>query len=411
MHTKVRFGKLGGRVCSVVLIACALLLALPLGTQAQGPALPWPEELCAQGQLGEQITLICMPPVPPLYVPWNGVLVVYAHGYVAPQMPLALPAGELGQIQMPEGVSAVDFLLAQGFAFATTSYSENGYAVGVAEDDLNALVDYFWTQLPLPPPLPLPLPPTTLLIGASEGGIITVQQIEKYPARYQGGLAMCGPVGGMPAQIQYLGDFRVVFDQFFQNVFKFGAIDVPVDAYLDWDGYESKIRDVILRHPKKSVQLFQITNAAWLPAYPATWVVTAQQTLRYSVIATNDMIATAGGNPFDNDDLWYTGAWNDIALNAKVERVEAWGTGPSYAAAHYQPDGQVQRPLVTIHNEFDPQVPYWHEAMYAQKTWAGAPLVQYTSDVQYGHCAFTPDEVQQAFLTLVGMALPPLPMP
>jgi hypothetical protein len=323
-------------------------------------------------------------------------------------MPLALPAGELGRIQLPGGASAVDFVLSQGFAFATTSYSKNGYAVGAAEGDLNALVDHFWS-LPLPPPMPVPIPPTTLLIGASEGGIITVQQIERYPNRYQGGLAMCGPVGGMPAQIQYLGDFRVVFDQFFQNVFQFGAVDVPQDAFLDWQEYEHEIEEVILRHPRKSAQLFDITNAAWIPGLPQTWVATAQQTLRYSVVATNDMILTAGGNPYENADVWYTGAWNDIALNAKLERVEAWGTGTSYVADHYQPTGALSRPLVTLHNPLDPQVPSWHEAMYSEMVPNGAPLVQYPSSVQYGHCAFDPLEVVQAFETLMAMVFAPLP--
>jgi hypothetical protein len=405
MHTKSQSRVIGARLCSIVLIACALALALPLQTGAQGPPLPWPAEYCTQGQLGGQIILICLPPSPtadPLGG-WNGVLVVYAHGYVAPQMPLALPAGELGQIQLPGGQSAVEFLLGQGFAFATTSYSKNGYAVGVAEQDLNGLVGYFWSQVPVL------LPPTTLLIGASEGGIITVQQIETYPGIYRGGLAMCGPIGGMPAQIQYLGDFRVIFDQFFQNVFRFGAVDVPEDAYLHWGKYESTIQDVILRHPDKSAQLFQITRAAWVPAVPETWVATAQQSLRFSVFGTNDMIATAGGNPYDNDGLRYTGAWNDIALNAKVERVEAWGTGPSYIAAYYQPRGDLQVPLVTIHNRLDPQVPYWHEALYKELVGASPLLTQIESSVPYGHCSFQADEVVKAFNALIGALMPPTP--
>jgi hypothetical protein len=404
MRIKAQLREIGMRIASIVLVACALAVVLPLQTGAQDPP-PWPAAYCTQDQLGEQTILICLPPSPtpdPLGG-WNGVLVVYAHGYVSPQLPLALPAGELGQIQLPDGQSAVEFILDQGFAFATTSYSTNGYAVGVAEQDLNALVDRFWA------PLPPVLPRTTLLVGASEGGIITVQQIEKHPSMYQGGLAMCGPVGGMPAQIQYLGDFRVVFDQFFQNVFRFGVVDVPEDAYLDWGKYESTIQDVILRHPSKSAQLFEITNAAWVPDVPETWVATAQQSLHFSVFGTNDMIATAGGNPYENDDLWYTGARSDIALNAKVERVEAWGGGPGYVAAHYQPSGNLVVPLVTLHNPLDPQVPYWHEAMYAELVGGSPLLTQLTSSVPYGHCAFEPAEVVGAFNALIGPLMPPGP--
>jgi hypothetical protein len=39
---------------------------------------------------------------------WNGSLVLYVHGYVAPGQPVALPTGEVAGLR--------DFLLAQGFA-------------------------------------------------------------------------------------------------------------------------------------------------------------------------------------------------------------------------------------------------------------------------------------------------------
>jgi hypothetical protein len=73
---------------------------------------------------------------------WNGQLVVYVHGFVAPQLPLALPVAELGSIG---GDAALGALLQNGFAFATTSLSKNGYAIEQGARDINSLVAYFKT--------------------------------------------------------------------------------------------------------------------------------------------------------------------------------------------------------------------------------------------------------------------------
>ena len=59
-----------------------------------------------------------------LFVPeaWNGELVLYVHGYTAPPFPLGPPP--------TEPVDALrDQILARGFAFGYSTFSENGYAL------------------------------------------------------------------------------------------------------------------------------------------------------------------------------------------------------------------------------------------------------------------------------------------
>ena len=51
---------------------------------------------------------------------WNGSLLLYAHGYVGPTAPIALPA---------EAEGLIGQFTAQGFAVAYTSFAENGWAV------------------------------------------------------------------------------------------------------------------------------------------------------------------------------------------------------------------------------------------------------------------------------------------
>src|SRR5882724_9500396 len=51
---------------------------------------------------------------------WNGRLVLYAHGFVPSDAPVALP---------PEGSLLISLLTPQGFAVAYSSFSEKGWAV------------------------------------------------------------------------------------------------------------------------------------------------------------------------------------------------------------------------------------------------------------------------------------------
>jgi pimeloyl-ACP methyl ester carboxylesterase len=397
--------KRGSLAIKAALIVCLLVLSLPAVAHADDP---WPSLACNESELGAQQILICTPPP----AQWNGQLVVYAHGYVEPQMPLALPAEELGRLTLPGGTTVVDFLLSQGYAFATSSYSKNGYAVWQAGKDLNALVRHFKTKV-LPNAGMLK---KVLIVGGSEGALIATMLVEKHPGIYDGGLAMCGPTGGMPAQLQYLGHFRVVFDAFFPQVFRnpppntglpaFGMTDVPEDAWLYWDVYEQVAVPLAMQGDILAVQqLFAVTGAAFDPLDLTSYGVTALQVLRYSVWGTPDMIATAGGMPYDNQDTVYVGSLDDPALNAVVERVDADGQARAYARRAYQPTGKLKRPLVTLHNEDDPAVPYWHEEIYAALAAPSGQFFPYPYPLasDYGHCEFTPDEVLGAFGMLTGL--------
>jgi len=391
-----------------ILIACLLAVGLPSVTHAQPP--PWPPG-CYESELSKpayQKILICTPPGPPEdpLANWNGHLVVYAHGYVAPQLDPNLPVEELGRYP-----DLINILLYNGYAFATTSYQKNGYAVEQAGKDLNALVRHFKTHV---------LPNAGLLqkvfvVGASEGGVITTMLVEKHPGIYDGGLAMCGPIGGMPAQIQYLADFRVVFDAFFPNVFDFGVTNVPEDAWLNWDSYEANIPIALASEPVATSQLFSVTRAAFDPFDPTSYGTTTLGILFYSIWGTNDMIDTAGGMPYDNQDTLYTGSLDDAALNAGVERVESDGRARAYARRAYQPTGELERPLVTLHNTADPVVPYWHEGLYYERAAASGlffPIPGELLEQSYGHCEFSAEEVLGAFNELLVRAgLPPLMPP
>jgi len=379
----------------VLAVVITVSLGAPVVAQAQSP---WPS-VCQEGSLpshdpqypANQLILICIPPN------WNSQLVMYAHGYVPEQLPLALPAAELF---LPDGTFVPNVLLSQGFAFATTSYHKNGYAVEQARKDLNDLIKNFKTQVPGGSLQ------RVFLIGASEGGEIAALMIEHFPDKYDGALALCGPIGGGPYQVQYLSDFRVVFDYFFPSVFSFGVTDVPANAYLNWQAYIQAISFAIASNPAATTQLYSVTGAALDSQDPSSSVVTAVAVLRYSIWGTNDLIATSGGIPYDNQGTVYFGSFDDAALNAGVERVESDGRAPAYMRRFYQTTGELQRPLVTLHNTLDPVVPFQHEVIYGGlAAQAGSSNFLTVIPVpRYGHCSFNVQEVAGAFGLLVQQA-------
>jgi hypothetical protein len=74
-----------------------------------------------------------------------------------------------------------------------------------------------------------------------------------------------------------------------------------------------------------------------------------------------------------------------------------------YVNRYYTPDGDIHAPIVTLHNLYDPVVPYENEQIFAR--WMRQEhnlrrLTALTSN-SYGHCNFTQEEILGAFSALV----------
>jgi hypothetical protein len=83
--------------------------------------------------------------------------VVYAHGYVRPDLPLALPDEIIGGVPVSAAVNAL------GYAFATTSYRANGLVADVAVGDLVELDETVRARY-------RPDPSRTYVVGFSRAG-------------------------------------------------------------------------------------------------------------------------------------------------------------------------------------------------------------------------------------------------
>lgn len=326
---------------------------------------------------------ICMPAGT-----WNKKLVMYAHGYVAYNQPLAVPS---------EAEQLAKFLNDQGYAFAATSYSVNGLAVQQGIADEVDLVRIFKAGKGTPD--------KTYIVGFSEGGLITTLAVERHPNIFDGGLAMCGPIGDFQMQTNYFGDFRVVFDYFFPGVIAGTAISIPQSEIDSFSSRQNAIAATLFLQPAKRQQLLDVTQA---PIDNNNVLSSTASTigglLFYSVFATNDATAKLGGQPYTNANRQYKGSTNDSDLNAKVARYTADITATNEINAKYQTTGNLTRPLVVMHTTGDPIVPFAHQTLYQTKVAnAGKGNLLSAIPVQrYGHCSFTAEEIAVALARLAG---------
>lgn len=339
---------------------------------------------------------ICMPP----NWWWNGDLVIYAHGYVAPTEPVAIPED---QLCLPgEGPCLPDIINVLGYAFATTSYSTNGLAVQQGVDDVVDLVNVFAQTHGQPE--------NVYLIGVSEGGLITALTTEQYANVFDGGVAACGPVGDFRYQVNYFGNFRAVFDYFYPGLIPGDPVNVPPALVPVWeDYYQTNVKPVIFDpvNASKLQQLMAVTKAPIDPADPiASTELSVEDALWYQVVGTNDATAKLGGQPFDNQRVRYRGSVNDWQLNLLVQRIAADPAALAEINAHLQTSGVLTSPLVTMHTTLDQQVPYAHEVFYRLKTFfAGSGLKHINIPIQrYGHCEFTTAEALTAFGVMLALA-------
>jgi pimeloyl-ACP methyl ester carboxylesterase len=326
-------------------------------------------------------------------------LLVYAHGYMAPNRPVEIPED---QMSLPGSGLTIDQIAnSLGYAFATTSYYTNGLAVLPAISDLLDLVGIFTTTHGVPG--------QTFLAGVSEGGLITTLSVEKHPEVYDGGLAMCGPYGDFHGQISHFGDFRVVFDYLFPELMPGSPITIPDELMDTWDiVFTATIQPVISETANMTAvnQLLNVTGVSPYGHSPPTSTASIERLLWYNVFATNDGRAKLGGQPFDNTDRQYSGSADDTLLNQQVNRFSADQAALDEVDAHYQTSGELTVPLVTLHTTGDPVVPYWHATRYLSKTIAaghGDLHVHFRVD-RHGHCSFEMGEVLEAFAEMVAMA-------
>jgi pimeloyl-ACP methyl ester carboxylesterase len=107
---------------------------------------------------------------------WNGDVVLYAHGYrgEGPELTVSNPPIR-------------SHLIAEGYAWAASSYRANGYVPGTGAQDTHRLLQRFGSLVGPPD--------RVYLIGQSMGGHVTGVAIEQWPRSFDGAQPECGVMG------------------------------------------------------------------------------------------------------------------------------------------------------------------------------------------------------------------------
>ena len=333
---------------------------------------------------------------------WNGDIVAFIPGYHDPAREPRLP-DVFGESP------AVSVFSQLGYAFATTGFHDTGLIESHTwiDGDLLELITTAKAQLTSASGRSSRF---VYQAGGSQGGLGTVMAVERYPSTFHGGLAACGPIGDYRRQINFVADFRVVFDHMFKDVIPgwpvwkqdLAAGDPGAIDPTTWQAVQP-LASAALDDPANADRLRQIlavTRAPTDPANPLTMKGTTLGILWYSFRGTNDAIQKLGGSPFGNLDRAYAGSFDDVALNAGVQRFQY--TADPARVAGLQTSARLLRPLVTIHTTGDPIVPVSHQPLYRSRLSIFGRLLHTPLTIErYGHCEFNAAEVLAAFAILV----------
>lgn len=352
---------------------------------------------------------------------WNGTLAVYAHGLVFPgdDNPAEdAPAGPVGEE-----------LLDRGVALAGTDFGGTGWAVEEALRAQRDVVDVVTEEFRRPT--------HTIAWGESLGGMVSTALAERYPARFDGAVSLCGVQAGAGAGWDHFLDSAFVFKHLLGMSAPFTVTGIhDPGANLESAG---EVFRAAQASPSGRARLALMAAVAQVPGAIDPSGPVSAPTLEqrfeartrwleapYLVLAfaeRGELESRAGGNPSSNIGVDYRtllvrsrqtgdvaamyGAAGlsleaDLDALADAPRIRAHHRAEKYLAANLDLTGKLSRPVLTLRNVADGALPSSHDRAYARAV-ARAGRSTYLRQAfagRPGHCTFTPAETLVAFRRL-----------
>ena len=321
---------------------------------------------------------------------WNGELVLYSHGFV--------DAGEPIQEPDKDNVAEIrDRIVGMGFAWAYGSYRENGMAVKDGAWATRQLVGKFQATVKQQPAY-------TWLMGNSLGALVAIELAETHPAEFDGIVTLNGMVGGTKAQLDYVGNIRLLFDLFYPGVLPGSVCDVPEDFDLTYDVIYPVV-GAVQADPTGLGVISRLKNPR-LPGRDGEELVEALVTaIGFNFRGLHDVLDRTGGDcPIDNADTVYEpvlpGYLPDDVLwyiNNMIPRYDRSVPKEGLFDRYYEPTGDLRIPMVAVHHEHDPVVPLFEEHLYAAKVAAMGCSQNHELRVvpRFAHTDFPADEAAE----------------
>jgi hypothetical protein len=353
---------------------------------------------------------------------WNGDLVMYAHGYAG--------TGNVVSVSNPQ---LREFYIENGYAWAASSYRQNGYNVGDGVQDTHDLMVHF------PKLTGERAPRETYMTGVSMGGEITAVSIERYRGQFTAAMPTCGVLGANDLFDYFLG----------ANATAFALTEAPLeypDSLEAGTAYTPEFVQAVKQEVMPGLGIADPPGPFFAPSFAtadgAAWVGAVTQLSggdrpgaagavaywsSFGFGALSDVpflfgvypglnggtLGYADGNVADNSDTVYQLDGNpavspaEAELNADVLRVEATATETTNPARTQLPDvdGDAKIPVLSLHNLGDLFVPFSMEQSYARKVAENASDLFVSRAIRgTGHCEFTDEELATGFTDLVAWA-------
>ncbi|WP_104991879.1 S9 family peptidase [Deinococcus sp. NW-56] len=341
---------------------------------------------------------------------WNGTLVMYAHGYRGEGANLTVDPPPLRS-----------YLLAQGYAWAASSYSGNYYDVQAGVEDTNALALAFERLTGNKHAKPSKY----LIMGVSMGGHITAAAVEKETlataksrVNYAAALPLCG-VMDEEYEFQWLGDYTLAAAQlaglgprtFPQSNYQellpaikqalFTETEGP--TWTENEGQGARLREIARRLTGGDRPVFELGFR--LAGTQNAVFSTGGSDGTVNGILTRNLYGNEGRVYRWTSDAAPTAAektFNDVILRVRADPAAnvARPGGLRWLPAV---NGEFSVPVLTLHTLGDFYVPFRHQQLYRQAAQAngnGDRLVQRAIRAA-GHCEFDGAELVEAFNDLV----------
>ncbi|TQV65977.1 hypothetical protein FKG94_27680 [Exilibacterium tricleocarpae] len=331
---------------------------------------------------------------------WNGDLVMWAHGFRGDGLELTVDNHPLRA-----------WLLANGFAWAASSFSRNNYEVGQAALDSHRLRLAFRRLVAKPH--------RVYMSGASMGGHITGVVIERWPWRYNGALSICGVMGDLDL-FDYFFDFSLVAQSLADIEAEFPP---PAD-------YATAVIPEIRAQLELFPDSFPFTlNQAGESLKQATRFLTggARPTFDQGFIFWNGVnrdfvlgLADGDGTPEDSrrvvvdttDSIYQLDGDPSLSpeeqrLNDSVLRIEDEGRKKYQRGLRLRSipkiRGNIRMPVLSLHTLGDLFVPFHMQQIYARRVarYGRSHLLVQRAIRDFGHCTFTPEELSRGMSDLV----------
>jgi pimeloyl-ACP methyl ester carboxylesterase len=340
---------------------------------------------------------------------WNGKLVMYAHGYAGTGPTLGVSNPSIRR-----------HLIANGYAWAASSYSTNYYDVRAGVEDTNALALAF-NDIARQNGRELPKVQRIYIIGHSMGGHVTGAAIDKEAERtavnkvkYHGAVPMCGVMGDTEL-FDYFGAYQLAA----QALAGYPASSFPT---TDWATIAPAVRSALFTAfstvpTPQGMQLREVVKnltGGERPIFAQGFANSGLQNVVWSSFGGDGTIAgILNANVVDTNRIVYQ-LDNDPSLSVTEMQLNA-GIVDATAVPEAnrlrrdglrwipKVNGKFNIPVVSLHTLGDMYVPFHMQQIFRQRANAsgsGKWLVQRAVRAP-SHCDFTVAEQVAAFDAMV----------